>query len=81
MPKAIRIYKTGGPEVMEYVDVEVGVPGASEARLRNLACGLNFSDVYFRSGLYPQLLPAGLGIEGAGVVEAVGELLPAQCCP
>lgn len=71
--KAIRISKTGGPEVMEYIDVEVGAPGAGEARLRNLACGLNFSDVYFRSGLYPQPLPAGLGIEGAGVVEAVGE--------
>jgi NADPH2:quinone reductase len=73
MPKAIRISKTGGPEVMEYVDVAVGAPGAGEARLRNLACGLNFSDVYFRSGLYPQPLPTGLGIEGAGVVEAVGE--------
>lgn len=58
---------------MEYVNVEVGTPGAGEARLRNHACGLNFSDIYFRSGLYPQKLPAGLGIEGAGVVEAVGE--------
>ncbi|NDP46808.1 MAG: quinone oxidoreductase [Sulfuriferula multivorans] len=73
MHKAIRISKVGGPEVMEYVDVEVGAPGVGEARLRNLACGLNFSDVYFRSGLYPQALPGGLGIEGAGVVEAVGE--------
>jgi NADPH2:quinone reductase len=73
MPKAIRIFKTGGPEVMEYVDVEVGAPGPGEARLRNVACGLNFSDVYFRSGLYPQPMPCGLGIEGAGVVEAVGE--------
>jgi len=58
---------------MEYVDVEVGEPGTGEARLRNLACGLYFSDIYFRSCLYPQALPAGLGIEGAGVVEAVGE--------
>lgn len=57
---------------MEYVNVEVGKPGLGEARLRNLACGLNFSDVYFRSGLYPQPLPAGLGIEGAGIVESVG---------
>jgi NADPH2:quinone reductase len=73
MPKAIRIFKTGGPEVMEYVDAEVGAPGPDEARLRNMACGLNFSDVYFRSGLYPQPMPGGLGIEGAGVVEAVGE--------
>lgn len=72
MPKAIKIFRTGAPEVMEYVDVEVGKPGLGEARLRNLACGLNFSDVYFRSGLYPQALPAGLGIEGAGIVESVG---------
>lgn len=57
---------------MEYVDVEVGKPGLGEVRLRNLACGLNFSDVYFRSGMYPQPLPAGLGIEGAGIVESVG---------
>jgi NADPH2:quinone reductase len=73
MPKAIRIFKTGGPEVMEYVDVEVGEPGAGEARVRQAACGLNYIDVYFRTGLYPQPLPAGLGMEGAGVVEAVGE--------
>ncbi|MDB5840016.1 MAG: quinone oxidoreductase [Herminiimonas sp.] len=72
MPKAIKIFRTGGPEVMQYVDVEVGDPGPGEVRLRNHACGLNFSDVYFRSGLYPQALPAGLGIEGAGVVEVVG---------
>jgi NADPH2:quinone reductase len=73
MIKAIRMFNTGGPEVMEYVDVEVGAPGPGEARVRNVACGLNFIDVYFRTGLYPQPLPAGLGIEGAGVVEAVGE--------
>jgi NADPH2:quinone reductase len=73
MPKAIRISKTGGPEVMEYVDVDVGEPGAGEARVRQAACGLNYIDVYFRTGLYPQPLPAGLGMEGAGVVEAVGE--------
>jgi NADPH2:quinone reductase len=73
MAKAIRIFKTGGPEVMEYVDVEVGEPGAGEARVRHAACGLNFLDVYFRTGLYPQALPAGLGQEGAGVVEAIGE--------
>lgn len=72
MSKAIRIFKTGGPEVMEYVDVEVGEPGAGEARVRQHACGLNYIDVYFRTGLYPQPLPAGLGMEGAGVVEAVG---------
>jgi NADPH2:quinone reductase len=73
MPKAIRISKTGGPEVMEYVDVEVGEPGPGEARVRQAACGLNYIDVYFRTGLYPQPLPAGLGMEGAGVVEATGE--------
>jgi len=70
--KAIRIFKTGGPEVMEYLDVEVGDPGPGEARVRQAACGLNYIDVYFRTGLYPQPLPGGLGMEGAGIVEAVG---------
>jgi NADPH2:quinone reductase len=70
--KAIRINRTGGPEVLEYVDVEVGEPGPGEARVRNHAIGLNFIDVYFRNGLYPAPLPGGLGQEGAGVVEAVG---------
>jgi NADPH2:quinone reductase len=73
MPKAIRIFKNGGPEVMEYVDVEVGEPGLGEARVRQAACGLNYVDVYYRTGMYPQPLPAGLGVEGAGVVEAVGD--------
>jgi NADPH:quinone reductase len=73
MPKAIRMQKAGGPEVMEYVDVEVGAPGPGEAQVRQAAIGLNFIDVYFRTGLYPQPLPGGLGMEGAGVVEAVGE--------
>ncbi len=72
MSKAIRISSTGGPEVMEYVDVEVGEPGPGEARVRHEAIGVNFIDIYFRTGLYPQPLPAGLGMEGAGVVEAVG---------
>jgi len=72
MAKAIRINRTGGPEVMEYVDVEVGEPGPGEARVRQHAIGVNFIDVYFRTGLYPQPLPAGLGMEGAGVVEAIG---------
>ncbi|HVK94563.1 MAG TPA: quinone oxidoreductase [Noviherbaspirillum sp.] len=72
MVKAIRINAVGGPEVMEYVDVEVGEPGPGEARVRQMACGLNYIDVYFRTGAYPQPLPAGLGMEGAGVVEAVG---------
>jgi NADPH2:quinone reductase len=72
MSKAIRINRTGGPEVMEWVDVEVGEPGPGEARVRHAAVGLNFIDVYFRTGLYPQPLPGGLGMEGAGVVEAIG---------
>ncbi|MEB0012399.1 quinone oxidoreductase [Glaciimonas sp. Gout2] len=72
MVKAIVIRKTGGPEVMEYVDVEVGEPGPGEVRIRNVACGVNFIDVYFRIGLYPQPLPGGVGQEGAGVIEAVG---------
>jgi NADPH2:quinone reductase len=72
MAKAIRYARTGGPEVMEIVDVEVGEPGPGEARVRNHAIGLNFIDVYFRNGLYPAPLPGGLGQEGAGVVEAVG---------
>lgn len=73
MSKAIRMTRTGGPEVMEYVDVDVGAPGPGEATVRHEAIGVNFIDVYFRTGLYPQPLPAGLGMEGAGVVEAVGE--------
>lgn len=72
MTKAIRMFKTGGPEVMEYVDVEVGDPGPGEVRIRHAAVGLNFIDVYFRIGLYPQPLPSGLGQEGAGTIEAVG---------
>jgi NADPH2:quinone reductase len=72
MAKAIRFARTGGPEVLEYVEVEVGEPGPGEARVRNHAIGVNFIDVYFRTGLYPLQLPSGLGQEGAGVVEAVG---------
>ena len=72
MSKAISIFRNGGPEVMEYVDVEVGEPGPGEARVRHHACGVNYIDVYFRTGLYPQPLPAGLGMEGAGIVESVG---------
>lgn len=73
MPKAIRILRTGGPEVMQYVEVEVGAPGPGEAQVRHHAIGLNFIDVYFRTGLYPQPLPGGIGLEGAGVVTATGE--------
>lgn len=73
MVKAIRMNRTGGPEVLEYVDVELGAPGPGEARVRHEAIGVNFIDVYFRTGLYPQPLPGWLGKEAAGVVEAVGE--------
>ena len=73
MAKAIRLAATGGPEVLDYVDVEVGEPGPGEARVRHHAIGLNYIDTYYRSGLYPQALPSGLGQEAAGVVEAVGE--------
>lgn len=70
---AIRISAPGGPEVLQLVEVEVGEPGPGEVRLRHEACGLNYIDVYHRSGLYPLPLPSGIGMEGAGFVEAVGE--------
>ena len=73
MSKAIRIKRTGGPEVMELVDVALDAPGPGEAQVRHAAIGLNYIDVYFRSGLYKMPLPGGLGMEGAGTVEAVGE--------
>ena len=72
MAKAIRFSQTGGPEVLSYEDVEVGAPGAGEARVRHNVIGLNFIDTYQRSGLYPMPLPSGLGMEASGVVEAVG---------
>ncbi|MGF6851764.1 quinone oxidoreductase family protein [Paraburkholderia sp. CI3] len=72
MAKAVRFHETGGPEVLRYEDVEVGDPGLGEVRLRQEAVGLNFADTYFRSGLYPVPLPSGMGVEAAGVVEAVG---------
>lgn len=71
--QAIRIYENGGPEVLEFEDVEVLAPKAGEAMIRQHAVGLNFVDTYFRSGLYPSKFPTGLGNEGAGVVEAIGE--------
>lgn len=72
MPYAIRIHETGGPEVMRWEEVVVGEPAPHEARVRHAAIGLNFIDIYFRSGRYPLELPSGLGLEGAGIVEAVG---------
>ncbi len=72
MSKAIRIDRNGGPEELKLVDVEVGDPAAGEIRIRHKAVGLNFIDVYQRSGLYALPMPLQLGMEGAGVVEAVG---------
>src|ERR1700744_1122576 len=72
MTHAIRFHKTGGPEVLVWEEVAVGKPGPGEARTRHAAVGLNFVDIYIRSGLYPGQLPSGLGGEGAGVVEEVG---------
>jgi len=70
---AIQAVRTGGPEVLEAVDLPVPTPGPGQILIRHEAIGLNFIDTYFRSGLYPMKLPAVLGLEGAGVVEAVGE--------
>lgn len=72
MAQAVRFYATGGPEVLRWEDVQVGEPGPGEVRVRHEAVGLNFADTYFRSGLYPAALPAGMGVAAAGVIEAVG---------
>lgn len=72
MAMAVRFYETGGPEVLRYEPVAVGDPGPGEVRLRHIAVGLNFADTYFRNGTYPIPLPNGLGVEAAGIVEAVG---------
>lgn len=72
MAHAIRFYETGGPEVLKWETVEVGEPGPGEVRIRHEAVGLNFADTYFRTGIYPAPLPAGMGVEAAGVIEAVG---------
>src|SRR5271170_6779415 len=72
MTHAIRYHKAGGPEVLVWEEVKLAKPGAGEARIRHTAVGLNFVDIYNRSGVYPLPLPSGLGGEGAGVVEEVG---------
>jgi len=72
MPHAVRIHEAGGPEVLKWEEVEVGDPGQGEVKIRQRAAGLNFIDVYHRTGLYPQQLPFTPGVEGAGIVEAVG---------
>lgn len=73
MTHAIRIHQTGGPDVLRWEEVDLPAPAAGEATVRHHAVGLNFIDTYHRTGLYPLPLPAGIGLEGAGVVEAVGE--------
>ena len=72
MTHAIRIHETGGPEVLKWEEVEVGDPGPGQVRIRQEAAGLNFIDVYHRTGLYAQEMPFTPGVEGAGIVEAVG---------
>lgn len=73
MTHAIRVHQVGGPEVLQWEEVEVGEPGPGQVKLRQEAAGLNFIDVYHRTGLYPQPLPFTPGTEGAGVVEEVGD--------
>lgn len=73
MMRAVRAEQAGGPEVLRLVEIEVPVPGPGQVLVRHAACGLNFIDVYQRSGLYPVTYPAGLGLEAAGTVEAVGD--------
>jgi NADPH:quinone reductase len=72
MPKSVRFYQPGGPEVLVWEEVDVGKPGPGEARVRHTAVGLNYVDIYIRKGLYPVPLPSGIGTEAAGVVEAIG---------
>jgi NADPH2:quinone reductase len=72
MAKGIRFHETGGPEVLRWESLPVGKPGPGQVRIRHVAVGLNFADTYFRTGLYPATLPAGMGVEAAGVIEAVG---------
>ena len=73
MAHAIRFHEAGGPEVLRWEEVAVGVPGPGQVRLRQVAVGINFADTYFRTGLYPIPMPNGIGVEAAGVVEAVGD--------
>ncbi|MGZ5583835.1 MAG: alcohol dehydrogenase catalytic domain-containing protein, partial [Usitatibacter sp.] len=72
MPHAIRFHKTGGPEVLQWEEVNLSPPGPGEALIRHKAVGLNYIDTYHRTGLYPMPMPSGIGLEAAGVVEAVG---------
>ena len=81
MSKAIQFKQPGGPEVLQLVDVTVGNPGPGEVRIAHQAVGLNYIDVYHRTGLYPLPMPHGLGMEGAGVIECRREVRHiAGCC-
>lgn len=71
-PKAMRVYKSGGPDVLQWEDFDPGAPAAGQVRVRHTAIGVNFIDIYHRSGLYPLPFPHGIGLEAAGTVEAVG---------
>ena len=73
MERAVRIAEQGGPEVIQWVDVELPAPGPGEVRMRNTAVGLNFIDTYHRGGVYKMAMPSGLGVEAAGAVEAIGD--------
>ena len=73
MPHAIQIRQTGGPEVLNWTPIEVGEPAPGQVRLRQAAAGLNYIDVYHRTGYYSQPLPFIPGLEGAGTVEAIGQ--------
>jgi NADPH:quinone reductase len=76
MAHAVRFQETGGPEVLRVENVQVGEPGPGEVRIRHHAVGLNFADTYFRRGVYPVALPAGMGVEASGVIEAAGPGVP-----
>lgn len=73
MARTARIERTGGTEVIEWIDIDLPAPAPGEVRVRHTAVGLNYIDVYHRSGVYPVALPSGLGLEAAGIVEAVGQ--------
>jgi NADPH2:quinone reductase len=72
MAHVVRMYQTGGPEVLKYERAEVGAPGRGEVRVRHVAVGLNYADTYFRTGYYPAPLPNGIGVEAAGFIEEIG---------
>jgi len=78
MPHAVRFHSFGGPDVLKWEDLDVPAAAPGEARVRHHAIGLNYIDVYHRTGLYPISLPSGVGLEGAGVVEAVGDGVTAE---